>query len=231
MKRDDLVAPRVVLRQLDGRFDGFRARIAEINFLRLLAGSDRRELLRQFHHARVIKIRAGNVNQLGGLLLNRVDHPRMAMPRGDDGDARGKIQKHVAVHVLDHRAAAALRHQRIAARVGRRNKFVSRSITSWPWAREAASPGAAISFPIRCLGMTSSRNGLFANAQTGRSAQRRSRAPLHCNVEEEGLNRRRKGSGRSLRGLQLWQRSRRIVDAGSFICVSSGRRRRGNLRE
>ena len=35
MKRDDFVAPRVVSRELDGRFDRFRAGVAEINVLRL----------------------------------------------------------------------------------------------------------------------------------------------------------------------------------------------------
>ena len=120
---DDFVAPRVVPRQLDGRLDRFGAGISEINFLRFLAGSDGRKPLGKLHHVRQIKIRAGNVNQFGGLFLNGFDNARMAMPRGDDGDARGKIQEHIAVHVLDHRAAAGFRHQRIAARVGRRNEL------------------------------------------------------------------------------------------------------------
>ena len=106
IKGDDLVAARMVSRQLDGRFDGFRAGISKINFLRLFAGSHGGEPLGKFHHVREIEIRAGNMDQLGGLLLNRFDNARVAMPRGDDGDARGKIQKHVSVHVLDHRAAA-----------------------------------------------------------------------------------------------------------------------------
>ena len=92
------------------------------------------KLLGEFHHARIIKIRAGNVDQFGGLFLNRGDNSRMAMPGGDDGDARGKIQEHVAVHVFDHRAAARFRHQRITARVGRRNELcVARDQLSSPW--------------------------------------------------------------------------------------------------
>ena len=118
MKRDDLVAPRVILRQLDGRFDGLRARVAEIHFLRFLAWSDGGEAFGEFHEVRNVKIGARNVNQLGGLLLNGLDHARMAMSRRHHGDARGKIQKLVAVHVFDYRAAALLRHERIAARVG-----------------------------------------------------------------------------------------------------------------
>src|SRR6266851_7930787 len=47
MECDNLVTTRMVARQLDGRFDGFRAGVSEINFLRLFAGSNRGEALRK----------------------------------------------------------------------------------------------------------------------------------------------------------------------------------------
>ena len=106
---DDLVAARVIARQLDGRLDRFRAGVAEVDALRRLApGAMAASFSRQLHHIGIIKIRAGHVDQLGGLLLNRRDDFGMAMAGGDDGDARGEIQEDVAVHVFDQRAAAAL---------------------------------------------------------------------------------------------------------------------------
>ncbi len=124
MKCDDFVAPRVISRQLDGRLDGLRARIAEINFFRLPCREQfQTSRSRQFHQPLVIKIGAGNMNQFRGLLLNGLDHARMAMPRRNHGDARGKIQKQIAIHVLNHRATPALGHERVAARVGRRNEL------------------------------------------------------------------------------------------------------------
>ena len=58
--------------------------------------------------------------QLGGLLLDGGDDFGMAVAGGDDGDAGAEIQEDVAVDVFDERAAAASGHQRIAARVRRR---------------------------------------------------------------------------------------------------------------
>ena len=43
------------------------------------------------------------------------------MAGSHDGDAGSKVEELVAVHVFDAGAAAALGHQRIAARVGRRD--------------------------------------------------------------------------------------------------------------
>ena len=46
------------------------------------------------------------------------------MPGSDDGDAGGEIEKRVAVNVFDQRTAARLGHQRVIARVGRRDHGV-----------------------------------------------------------------------------------------------------------
>ena len=124
VERDEFVALRVIARELHGGFDGFGAGISEIDALRALARRNGREFFGQFHHALVIEIRAGHVDQLGGLFLDGGDDLRMAMAGGDDGDARGEIEEGVAVHVFDQRAAAGLRDQRIVARVGRRDHGV-----------------------------------------------------------------------------------------------------------
>jgi hypothetical protein len=66
----------------------------------------------------------GDVNQLGGLLLDGGNHFGMAVAGGGHGDARRKVEKLVAVHVFHADAAAALGHQRIRARVAGRDQPV-----------------------------------------------------------------------------------------------------------
>jgi hypothetical protein len=61
------------------------------------------------------------VDELRGLALDRIDYTGMAMPRGDDGDSRGEIQKPVAVDVLDDCALATAGYKRVAASVGGRH--------------------------------------------------------------------------------------------------------------
>ena len=120
---DELVALGGVARQLDGAFDGFGAGIAEVNFLGFGAGRDGGQFFREARHVLVIEIRAGHVDQFGGLLLNRGDNFGMAMAGGANRNACGEIEEHVAVDVFDHGAAAALGDQRVIARVGRRHEF------------------------------------------------------------------------------------------------------------
>ena len=121
---DELVALGVILRQLDRGFDALRRRNCRSKRASAsLPGAIDGELLGELRHAFVIKIGAGHVDQFGGLLLNGGDNFGMAMAGGADGDAGGKIEKHVAVNVFDHRAAAALGDQRIIARVGRRHEL------------------------------------------------------------------------------------------------------------
>ena len=48
---DEFVAFRVIARELHGRFNGFGARVAKIDALRVLARRNRREFFRKLHHA------------------------------------------------------------------------------------------------------------------------------------------------------------------------------------
>src|SRR6202790_3606011 len=105
IERNDLVAARVITGQLDGCLNRFSAGIAEEYFLGLFTGSHGREALRQLNHVRRIKIGPGNVDQLGGLLLNRFDHAWMAMSGGDHGEPRGKTPKRVAAGAPNDGAA------------------------------------------------------------------------------------------------------------------------------
>ena len=124
VKRDELVALRVIPRELHRRFDSLGAGISEIDALRALARRNGRELFGELDHALIVKIGAGHVDQLGRLLLNGGDHLRMAVPGGDYGNSRGEIEESISVHVLHHGAATRLCNQRVIARIGGRNHGV-----------------------------------------------------------------------------------------------------------
>ncbi len=61
------------------------------------------------------------MNQLPGLLLDRGHHLGMAMPRCDHGDPRREIEELISIDVGNDGAPSAFRHQRIVARIRRRN--------------------------------------------------------------------------------------------------------------
>jgi hypothetical protein len=54
----------------------------------------------------MIKVSARDMNQLGSLLLDGRDNFRMAVAGRNHGNARGKVEKLVAVHVFHANAAA-----------------------------------------------------------------------------------------------------------------------------
>ena len=62
------------------------------------------------------------MNQLRGLLLDGRDHFGVAMAGRNHGNARGEVEKLVAVHIFHADAAAALGHQRIRARITGRDE-------------------------------------------------------------------------------------------------------------
>ncbi len=123
VKRDHLVTSRGISRQLDGAFNCLRPGICKKNFFRFSSGHGPAKPLGQLRHALVIKVRSRHVNQLGGLLLNRGDHFRVAMSSRAHGNTRCEVEEGVAVHVLDDRTVPALGHQRIVACIGRRHEF------------------------------------------------------------------------------------------------------------
>ena len=69
---------------------------------------------------RQVEVRGRVVQQLGRLLLDRLDDPRVAVPRGRHRDPRVEVEEDVAVHVLDDRAGAPARDERIGPRERRR---------------------------------------------------------------------------------------------------------------
>src|SRR5690348_14686520 len=83
VKRDDLLPPGVISRELDGRLDGFGPGVSEIDFLGLAARCYRFQLSGQLDHAFIVKIRAGHVNELGCLPLNGGDDFGVAVASGN----------------------------------------------------------------------------------------------------------------------------------------------------
>ena len=59
-----------------------------------------------------------------GLFRDHFGDFRVSVSERADRDARVEIQKDVAVHIFDHRAVAALHHERVASRVAGRDELL-----------------------------------------------------------------------------------------------------------
>jgi hypothetical protein len=57
------------------------------------AGSERRQLFGEGGESFVIEVGTGHVDQPGGLLLNGIHHPRMAVSGGDYCDAGVEVEE------------------------------------------------------------------------------------------------------------------------------------------
>ena len=77
----------VIAGELEGALDGFRPRVAVVDFVRSGHRRDLREALRERYHVFVIEVGARHVDQFGRLLLNGGDYMGMAMAGRSDGDA------------------------------------------------------------------------------------------------------------------------------------------------
>src|SRR6266849_5114338 len=72
---------------------------------------------------RVIVIGAGYVNELTRLASDHFGYFRVCVPERDDRNAGVEVKKRISVDVFQDRSVAALYHERVAARVTRRNVF------------------------------------------------------------------------------------------------------------
>ncbi len=123
VKRDQFVTLGVITRQLDRTLYRFRPGIAEEHFPLLRLWHRRNQFFRELRHVPMAKIRPGDVNHLGRLLLNGRNHLRMAVARRADRNPRGEIEKRISVRVFDNGARRALRHQRVITRQRWRHEF------------------------------------------------------------------------------------------------------------
>ena len=121
---DDLLALGVITGDFQGAFNGFCAGIAIVKAVRPGHWSNRRKPFGKGDQAFVIKIGAGNVDQLGSLLLDRRNNFRMAMAGRGDRDSGREIEEFVAVDVFDAKSAAAFGDHGIRTRVAGRHQAV-----------------------------------------------------------------------------------------------------------
>ena len=112
-KGDDRGPPRSVAGELDGTLDGLGAGVGEEHALLARARRDARQPLAQLHHALVVEIRAADVKEAVGRVLDRGDDLGMPVAGGRDRDAGHEVEEPVAVHVLHHDALPTRDDQRI----------------------------------------------------------------------------------------------------------------------
>jgi hypothetical protein len=77
--------------------------------------------LREIDLRLVVKVGARHVQELAGLVADRLDNVRVTVAGGGHGDAGGEVEEQVPVHVPDDRAAAAVDDEWVGARVRRRD--------------------------------------------------------------------------------------------------------------
>ena len=80
------------------------------------------------------------MDELGRLLLDRADDPRMAVARRVHRDAGREVEEEVPVGVLDGHALAPDRHDRVGARAGSARSRLSSNAT----ASRAFGPGISV---------------------------------------------------------------------------------------
>ena len=118
LEGDDPRSPGVEAGQLDRALHGLGSRVGEEHAGRLAERRDARQLLAEFHVARLVEVSGRDVDQPLGLLLDRRHHRRVAVTGGDDRDARREVEEPIAVDVDDHVAGAGFGDQRVGPRQG-----------------------------------------------------------------------------------------------------------------
>ena len=119
-KRDDVAAPRVMARELDGGFDRFGAGVREKRFR---PSADRRQLRDELaeRDLRLVVVVRGNVQKARSLFGDRPHDIRMRMPGGVDGNARAAVQVDIAVDILDDGTFPSCHDEWRAPRIRRRH--------------------------------------------------------------------------------------------------------------
>ena len=114
VEADQVLAARAEPRELHGGLDGLGAGVRQEHAGGVV--TERREGRQPLGHLRVdrqVEVAGGVVHQLGRLPLHGLDHARVAVPGGRDGDAGVDVEEDIAVHVLDDRPGAAAGHERV----------------------------------------------------------------------------------------------------------------------
>jgi hypothetical protein len=92
---------------LHGVLDGFRAGVEQRRALGVAARGEAVECLAHLDVSRVRRDHEAGVGELGDLVLDVLDHVRVRVADGRDGDARAHVDERVAVDVDEHATAGA----------------------------------------------------------------------------------------------------------------------------
>jgi hypothetical protein len=111
----------VIAGKLGPRLDGFCAAVAKEDHRVIVEGGNRAQALGQLDLRQVVKVGAGHVDELLGLVLDSAHHARVRVAGGIHGDAGREVEETVAVYIPHVRAFAALHDEGIAACIGRRD--------------------------------------------------------------------------------------------------------------
>jgi hypothetical protein len=107
IERDHRLPLGIGAGDLDGIFNGFRARVEERRALLVHARSQPVELLADRHVPFVRSDHEAGMGEARGLLLHRRHHARRAVADADHRDPGAEIDERVAVDVFNHAAAGA----------------------------------------------------------------------------------------------------------------------------
>ena len=113
VERNDVRSFRMKAGKLQRCFHRFSARVAQVYTPGLCAGRNGRQAAAQRRIGCIVEVRAADMQQLGGLLLDGLHHLGMAVPRKGDRDAGHEVQKAVSVNVLYLHACSAAYDERV----------------------------------------------------------------------------------------------------------------------
>ncbi len=122
-ERDHAVTPRVPAGEFQRAFGQLPPLLQKNTFFGVRSRAALRQLFREVDLRAVVEIGAAHVNEFRGLILNRRDDFRVAVPGVGDRDSGGEIEEQVAVNVLNDAPAPVLDEQRVRGRVRRRNEL------------------------------------------------------------------------------------------------------------
>ncbi len=122
---DHVLASGVVARELEGGLHDLGAGVAEEDADLARHRGDPGQLGGSMGVDGQVEVRRAEVEQVGGLLRDDLDHPLVAMAGRVDRDAGREIEEQVAIDVLDLQPVAAHGHDGVGpGQAGRRDRLV-----------------------------------------------------------------------------------------------------------
>src|ERR1700744_3731378 len=99
-ERNELIPSCVIARHFDSGLDSLGPGIAEVDATPFPAGRQCCQLFGQLHHAFVVEIGTGHVQELSGLLLYGFDNPWMGVPGCNDRNPGIEIEKAISIDIF-----------------------------------------------------------------------------------------------------------------------------------